>query len=309
MSEYLANLSNGEIDEKGFLRHLGLFVQESGVVQADALAVTAQDTPDMSVVVSGGATGHDIIFVTDAGDTYHGWNTADYTVTIAANATGSSKTDSIIAYADLASGSATANNPGGLKFVSVRGASTTPTTSEIETAIGAGNPWEQLSSVTVANGASSVNSGNIVDTRAYAHLKGSLIDDGSVTSAKIAQAFFKGRYQKDNNNTIASSDESGLTVQFGWCQIIGNGTSAISEAITFPTAFSTVLLVVASPMGGLAAGVASDITTLQDVTANPIVVSANSPRTTGFNLQMLRTGGTFGSTSYYAASWIAIGTI
>ena len=189
MSEYLANLSGGEVDEKGFLRHLGLFLADAGIVEPGALQVTAQDTPDMSVVVSGGATGHDIFFITDAGDVYHGWNTADYTLTIDANATGSTKQDTIVAYADLSAGSASANNPGGLKFASVRSASIWPTaaaTAEIEAAIGAGNPWDYLAYVTVASGASSVNSGNITNGRSLAYIDGSYLNTESVTALKLA---------------------------------------------------------------------------------------------------------------------------
>jgi hypothetical protein len=54
-----------------------------------------------------------VVFITSTGDTYHGWNTAQYSVTILSNSTGATKYDAIVAYADTAAGSTTANNPGG----------------------------------------------------------------------------------------------------------------------------------------------------------------------------------------------------
>ena len=167
MAKYIANLTNGQIDEKGFLRLFGVLLNQSGVVQSGSMVVAAQDTPDMTVKVAGGATGHDVVFITTSGDTYHGWNTASENVTITSNSSGVIKTDAVVAYADLAAGVATSNNPDALQFVAVRRGSTdtgAPTSGEIETAVSS-NPYVVLAYVTVANGASSINSGNISDQR------------------------------------------------------------------------------------------------------------------------------------------------
>ncbi len=117
MAEYLANLNNGKIDEKGMLRLFGTMVTQSGVIDSGSLLVAAQSTPDATVKIAGGATGHDVVFKTATGDLYHVWNTADKNVNIVANSSGVTKTDAIVAYADLAAGAGsggTSNNPVGL---------------------------------------------------------------------------------------------------------------------------------------------------------------------------------------------------
>lgn len=188
MAEYLANLSNGTIDELGWLRLVGNLFEAPGVLYSSSLAVSAQGTPDMSVVVAGAATSHDIVFLGPS-VYYHGWNTANYTVPVTANNSGSTQIDAVVAYVDLNAGSTTANNPGGLKFTTVRGSGgSAPTSSAIMSAIGAPNTYthEVLAHVTVANGASSINSGNIVDQRNIARLDGGLLANLSVTSTQLA---------------------------------------------------------------------------------------------------------------------------
>lgn len=178
MARYLANLTNGPIDEKGFLRALGVLLTGSGVSQAASMTVAAQDTPDMTVKVAGGTTGHDIVFITTAGDTYHGWNTASENVTITANASGVTKKDAIVAYADLAAGIATSNNPGALKLIAVRGAGTdtAPDNTQIMASTVGSNPYVVLAHVTVANGVGSINSGNITDQRTTTQISKEVIE-------------------------------------------------------------------------------------------------------------------------------------
>lgn len=170
MSEYLVNLNNGKTDEKGQFRLLGKILSGSGVLESTGMLVEAQGSPDMTVKVSGSAASDNIVFITSSGDTYHGWNTASYNVTISANASGVSKTDAVIAYADTAAGSSTANNPAGLKYLAVRGASGAPTDGELNTAT-SNKPWVRLATVVVSNGVSSINSGNITDARAFASVQ------------------------------------------------------------------------------------------------------------------------------------------
>lgn len=183
MATFVSNLTNGQIDEKGFLRLIGSLLSQSGVVQPGSLAVSAQVTPDMSVQVAGGLTGHGVVFITSSGDTYHGWNTSNLNVTIATNSSGVTKTDAIVAYTDLTAGIATSNNPGALKFAAVRrsGANTgAPTSGEISTAV-SGNPYVVLAYVTVGNGVGSINSGNVVDQRTFAQVVAGALTTSAIT--------------------------------------------------------------------------------------------------------------------------------
>ena len=169
MAEYLVNLNNGKTDEKAAFRLIGKLLNQSGVLESTGLTVSATTpTPDMTVKVAGSVASDNAVFITSTGDTYHGWNTAQYSVTILSNATGATKYDAIVAYADTAAGSTTANNPGGLKFIAVRssGAGVASAADIAASAVGT-KPYLRLADVTVANGVSSINSGNIVDTRVF----------------------------------------------------------------------------------------------------------------------------------------------
>lgn len=243
MATYISNLTNGQIDKKGFLRLFGTLLTASGVIQSGSMAVSAQITADMTVKVAGAATGHDIVFITTAGDTYHGWNTTDFTVTITANSSGVIKTDAIVAYADLASGLATSNNPNALKFVAVRRSGTNtgaPTSGEIETAVSS-NPYVVLSHATVSNGASSINSGNISDQRVRAVLGTNVvptaaIQDGAVTTTKLADTSVTAAkigtiaiYSKSLSLAHASLTSKTVTLASG---VVSNGTYRIEVTMS-----------------------------------------------------------------------------
>ncbi len=193
MAEYIVNLNNGKTDEKGSLRLIGKLLNQSGALEATGLTVSATTpTPDLTVKVSGSVASDNVVFITATGDTYHGWNTAQYTVTITSNSTGITKSDAVVAYADTAAGSTTANNPGGLKFLAVRGSSTDGVTKASAADIAASavgtKPYIRLADVTVGNGVSSINSGNIVDTRPKASMGTNLIATSAVQTNAITKA-------------------------------------------------------------------------------------------------------------------------
>ncbi len=183
MAEYAVNLNNGTTDEKAAFRLVGKLLNQSGVLEATALTVSATTpTPDMTVKVTGSVANDNVVFITSTGDTYHGWNTAQYSVTILSNSTGATKYDAIVAYADTAAGSTTANNPGGLKFIAVRssGAGVVSSADIAASAVGT-KPYLRLADVTVANGVSSINSGNIVDTRPKATVGAALVGTAALS--------------------------------------------------------------------------------------------------------------------------------
>ena len=186
MSEYLVNLASGKTDEKGIFRFLGKLYNQSGVIESTALTVSAQSTPDMTVKVSGSTNADSVAFMTTNGDFYGGWNTFPYNVTIPSNSSGVTKYDNVIAYAyaDTAAGSSTANNPGGLKFLAVRGninPYTFPTDAEINATI-SNKPFLRLKDVTVGNGVSSINSGNLTNAPAQAAIPTSRL--ATITTGK-----------------------------------------------------------------------------------------------------------------------------
>jgi len=216
MAEYAVNLNNGTTDEKGAFCLIGKILNQSGVIEATALTVSATTpTPDLTVKVSGSVASDNAVFITTTGDTYHGWNTTSpYSVTITANSTGVTKFDAIVAYIDTTAGSTTANNPGGLKFIAVRGSSTDGATKATAADIAASavgtKPSLRLADVTVANGVSSINSGNIVDVRPLARL-----GSGLVTSSAIASGFTTGKTIEWFPGATANTTSSSTFVQIG----------------------------------------------------------------------------------------------
>lgn len=134
-----------------------------------------------------------------------------------------------------------------------------------------------------------------------------LVADNSITSAKLVQAFMKGRYQANTTN----SDQSGITMQFGWGWIPGDGTNAVSETVTFPTAYTTTLGVFPSALGFLSG---SNPTALADFNAgfggNIIMPHAYSITATNFVIKLTEdSAATFTSTLRIGYSWIALGIV
>jgi hypothetical protein len=100
--------------------------------------------------------------------TYHGYSDTVENLTIGANNSGNPRIDAVVAYVDLsASPNSDASNV--LKFTVVAGTPASspvvPSDSEIQAAIGAGNPFIRLAEVLVNNGASIILNSNITDKR------------------------------------------------------------------------------------------------------------------------------------------------
>lgn len=131
--------------------------------------------------------------------------------------------------------------------------------------------------------------------------------DGSVTSPKLAEAFFRGRYQSNTTN----SAPTGLTVQFGWGFLAGDASDGVQETVTFPAAFSAAPIVVVSYLGArlTASGNPADPS---ELTASPgdanRYVLAAATTTTNFEVTVGDVAGTSSSINY-GYSWVAIGTV
>lgn len=188
MPTYAAPLSNGRQSPQGFLPILSKLFTSQGVID-DGLKVTEQLTPDMTVSVSGSLSDDYAVFIASNGHFIQAWNTEPVNVLIPANSTGVTKTDALVAYVDLDGGDAVnPNNPSALKFESVRrdGVLTgLPDDIEIKDIIGANNPYFILAEVTVENGETAINSGDLVDVRPRAGLDASILADDSIESQQI----------------------------------------------------------------------------------------------------------------------------
>ena len=138
-----------------------------GVVGTNDYLVQAQTSPDNTVKVG---TGRAYVPTSDGTMVYSTLLDATQNVTIAANSSGSTQTDSVVLYIDL-SASPDANASNVAKFADVRGSGgSAPTNAEILSEIGSSNPYVVLANISVANGFTSINSGNITDERTIVSL-------------------------------------------------------------------------------------------------------------------------------------------
>lgn len=142
-------------------------IETSGVLNVtsgDHFLVEAQASPDMTVKVNTGRA----YIKGDTGNAYPIRLDADANVTITANSSGNPRIDVIVLYIDKsAAANTTASNIATLVAVAgtPAGSPTAPDDTAIQTAIGASNPYIILAEVEVANGASSITSGEITDVR------------------------------------------------------------------------------------------------------------------------------------------------
>lgn len=184
MSTKLNARNNGKTSEEGINRPVSQIISRDGVVNDSDLLVAAAGTPDNTVRIPVG----DVFIGTDSPSTtepsyyYHGWVTAEETVTITANASGNPRIDAIVAYVDLSVQDSTlSDNPGALKFAAIPGTTAAspviPTDATTQASVGASNPWVLLAEVAVANGFSSITNANITGYRPKADTPQRRFDD------------------------------------------------------------------------------------------------------------------------------------
>lgn len=147
---------------------------------------------------------------------------------------------------------------------------------------------------------------------------GSTLDSPTIVTPTIAQinnASTPGvklqlETQTDNSNSITSALTAAVYVQVGWGQVVGGGAATLTDSVTFPTSFSTVLGVAIAPLGISTPSAATDITGLTQSTSTTsgLVVATKSITTSGFTADLGRSTGTFSSSNFYGYSWIAWGT-
>lgn len=110
------------------------------------------------------------------------------------------------------------------------------------------------------------------------------------------------RYQASTTN----SNQNGVWFQGGWCFIAGDGTTTASKTVTFPTAFTTILGVVTSPLGYKDS---SDPTAITDFLDYGILSSMGlQVSTTNFVARFITVeGSTVAASRRIGISWLAWG--
>ena len=116
----------------------------------------------------------------------------------------------------------------------------------------------------------------------------------------------------DDDGTPGTKED--IIIQTGWGQINGDGVNrTLTEAVTFPTAYTVPLGVVVTFIGTKASSDAADVTELTG-TSGGNKSDADSIATTGFNARISRVSndgadpGVFASGTRIGYSWIAWGT-
>lgn len=137
----------------------------AGVVGADDYKVEQQATPNMTVKVN---TGRAYVFKGDGSNAYETRLDASVNATIDDNNDPDPRIDAIVIKIDLgATPNNLASNVASILVVEGTPAASpsAPSDSDIQTAVGAGNPFYRLANVTVANGATSISDADISGTR------------------------------------------------------------------------------------------------------------------------------------------------
>lgn len=163
MTRYISNRdSDGLTDENGHFR-LPLKVLEGNILSG--LEVKAQANPTMQVTITAGDAK-----IPYSDYAYAVWSDADENITVPTASTSYARIDRVVAYVDrsMSFAASTVNHPNGLKFMIVAGtAAATPvasTDTQVQSAIGAGNPFIDLGQINVPMGATTITSSNIRTT-------------------------------------------------------------------------------------------------------------------------------------------------
>jgi hypothetical protein len=177
-------------------------VYQSGVysLSSDHFKVYENNPQNLSVNVSPGRAYFKKTIIT-----YHGYSDAVENLSISANNSGNPRIDAVVLWVDLATTpNSDASNILKLSVVTGTPASTpvAPSNNEIQTSIGAGNPFVRLANIYVANGASTITNSNITDTRVSAYFKiSSDLFDTFLKSVKIGGSY-QNIYETSGSGTI-----------------------------------------------------------------------------------------------------------
>lgn len=137
---------------------------------------------------------------------------------------------------------------------------------------------------------------------------GSGQNDYSIPPSKLALV----NYQTDDANTIASVTNGAIKFQAGWGQLPGTGAATLTNGVTFPEAFTTILGISLSFVGAKNTTAMTDITDVAVSYAASGVgytISTANLSETSVTVTMSRDAGTFSSSIYWGYSWMAWGIL
>lgn len=176
MSIYLSNRDGeGKTSEEGHYR-FQTKIFNGNVLKKDDCKVAADIPTQMSVSITKGD-----FRIPYADYAYTGWLNSNEKISITASDTVNPRIDVIILYVDLLASTSPSppNNPGIVKPKVISGipsaTPSAPVDSEIQSEIGAGNPYIRLAQILVPSGATEILESNITDTRNKVHLISDLI--------------------------------------------------------------------------------------------------------------------------------------
>lgn len=174
MSKYLSIRDGGKTNEEGATRLFSKLAgnQNKGRVLPGDCEIEENGTPDMSVNIGVGdmIIPHNDYF-------FHIWLDDVENLAIQPADPSNPRKDRIVAYVDLTVVDDTnSNNPNAWEFAVVEGtpagSPTLPDDSDVETAIGAGNPFIDIAEIQVGASVTSITNSNIVDMRSLFNLGG-----------------------------------------------------------------------------------------------------------------------------------------
>jgi len=127
--------------------------------------------------------------------------------------------------------------------------------------------------------------------------------DANVTSAKLAETFFRARRQDNTTN----SNLTGLRIQYGWgyCTAPGSTTYSNTKTVTFPTPFTGVPIVFATGAGYIDGTNPVNLTDLS--TWEKSSASVGSLTVNDCIIRCYAGGDTIASTRRMGFAWLAIG--
>lgn len=223
--------------EDSVLQFITDLIASSGVVNlaGNHFKAEAQASPDMTVKINIG----NAYIKGSSGNAYPvRLDSSSSNVTITSNASGNPRIDAIVLYIDKSAGPNTdASNVAKLIVVAGTPAASpvVPTDGEIQTAIGASNPFLRLADVTVSSGASSITNGNIADKRVTFTLNGAQLQatqlkltEQSSTPSTPASGF--GNVWEDNTNVLrflADDGKNRIAGETDWFTLTDGSTVTI----------------------------------------------------------------------------------
>lgn len=222
----------------------------------------------------------------------------------------------IVAYVDrdVAGSTAVTDNTNDvfkLKAVSGTAAATPsdPTTSAIQAAIGAANPFIVLARVRKQAGATSVTAGDIVDLRKMITLRSGRINDSNIIDDNTIQS-----QNLDSSSLLTFSADSvsqtisgNILVQAGWVQFWGNNTKRQLVPVVFPKQFKQVFSMSPTLIGYKTGNKATSISEFNQVIGSGLNIESGVVTNTGTTLNASTTG-IFGG-AWHGISWVAIGVV